>query len=147
MPETDDELEFELITNPNQLGSAPPMRNMPVQLPDWKTQSGKAARFLVWELSAADYIEYIESGRIYKDGAVKRYDLRDEDIRLVAHTVRDQHGNRIWKSTEAAKAQLGPLGKSSIDLLLKAANDINSVRNEDTEGNSDGTPKDSSPTT
>ena len=147
MPDENGELEFELITNTKQLGAAPKMRHTMVSVPEWKTQSGKAARFMVWELSAADYIEYIDSGRVYKDGTIKRYDLRDEDIRLVAHTVRDQHGNRIWTSTEAAKQQLGPLGKSSIDRLLKAANEINSVRSEDTEGNSDGTPSDSSPTT
>lgn len=123
------------------------MRHTMVTIPEWKTSTGKGAKFMVWELSAADYIEYIESGRVYKDGTVRRYDLRDEDIRLIAHTVRDQHGNRIWTSTESAKSQLGHVGRASISLLLQAANEINSVRSEDEEGNSEGTPKDSSPTT
>jgi hypothetical protein len=147
MSDADEDLDFELITNTGQLAAAPALRKEVVTLKDWKTQSGKAARFMVWELTAATYSEFLESGRVYKNGALLRYDGKDEDIRLLAYTVGDQHGNRLWKSAEAAKLQLGPLGKASMDLLLKAANGVNSVQQADTEGNSDGTLKDFSPTT
>lgn len=147
MSDADDDLDFELVTSAKQLSAAPPLRSETVTLKDWKTQSGKAARFKVWELTAATYADFLESGRVYKDGTLKRYDVKDEDIRLLAYTVGDQHGNRLWNTVEAAKAQLGPLGKANLDVLLKAANGVNSVQQADTEGNSDGTLKDSSPTT
>ena len=147
MSDADDDLDFELVTSAKLLGATPALRKEPVTLKDWKTQSGKAARFLIWELTAADYAEFLESGRVYKDGALKRYDMRDEDLRLLAYTVCDQHGNRLWGTVESAKAQLGSLGKANLDLLLKKANEVNGAKPTDTEGNSDGTPSDSSPTT
>jgi hypothetical protein len=147
MSDADDDLDFELVTSAKQLAAAPPLRHEKVTVADWKTTSGKAARFLVWELTAAVYAEFLESGRIYKDGALKRYDVKDEDVRLLAFTVCDQHGNRLWSTVEAAKTQLGGLGKASLNLLLNAANEVNSAKPTDTEGNSGGTPSDSSPTT
>jgi|SRR5882757_1194910 len=146
MSDADDDLDFELVTSSKQLAAPPPLRHEKVTVADWKTQSGKAARFLVWELTAAAYADFLESGRIYKDGALKRYDVKDEDVRLLAFTVCDQHGNRLWGTVESAQAQLGGLGKASLNLLLNAANAVNSAKSVDTEGNSDRTPSDSSPT-
>jgi len=140
----DDDVDYELVTNARQLAPPPALRKEPVIVADWKTVSGKAARFLVWELTAADYAEFLESGRVYKDGVLKRYDVKDEDIRLLAFTVRDQHGNRLWNTVEAAKSQLGALGKASLNLLLNAANEVNSAKPGSAEGNSDETPSDSS---
>jgi hypothetical protein len=138
--------DFELITSIRQLAEPPPLRTKTVTLPDWKTQKGKSARFLVWELTALGFADYLESGRTYTAN-IARYDAKDEDIRLVAHTVRDQHGNRIWNTTDSAKTQLGPLGKSSLNLLLNAANEVNSAKPSSAEGNSEPTTSDSSPST
>lgn len=146
MSNADDDLEFEWITNTKQLAPPPALRKEPVTLVEWKTTSGKAARFLVWELTASDYAEFLETGRVYKDGSLKRYDVKDEDTRLLAYVIRDQHGNRIWNKVEDAKAQLGGLGRASLTKLLNMANEVNSARSVDTPGNSDGTPSDSSPT-
>lgn len=140
-----DELEFELVTSIRQLAAAPSLRKEPVTLADWKTVSGKAARFLVWELTAADYAEFLESGRIYKDGVLKRYETKTEDVRFLAFTIRDQHGNRLWNTTEAANAQLGNLGKATLNLLLNAANAVNTASPASAEGNSEETPSGSSP--
>lgn len=139
----DDLDEFELVTNARQLAAAPPLRQEKVTVTDWKTTSGKAARFLVWELTAVDYADFVESGRVYKDGVLKRYDNKDEDVRFLAYTVRDQNNNRLWPTVDAAKAQLGQLGKASLNLLIAASNRVNSARSSSAEGNSDATPTDS----
>ena len=146
-PTDDDELDFELVLSARQLASPPPLRQEKVTLAEWKTKNGKAARFLVWELTAADYAEFLESGRIYKDGVLKRYETKTEDIRFLAFTIRDQHGNRLWNTNEAAVTQLGTLGKATLNLLLNAANSVNSASPASAEGNSDGTQNDSSPST
>ena len=138
-------VEYELVTSSRQLAAPPPLRKKEVVVPDWKTQSGKAAKFLVWELIAADHADFIDSGRTYKNGAVERYDVKDEGFRFLAATVRDQHGNRLWSTNVAAQEQLGKLGRSSLQLLLDAANEVNSERPESAEGNSEGTRSDSSP--
>lgn len=148
-PKTDDDdLDFELVTSARQLAPPPPLRKEKVTLAEWKTTSGKAARFLAWELTAADWADFMDSGRIYdKDGLLKRYDSKDEDVRFLAFTLRDQHGNRLWNKIEDAKAQLGQVGKASLNLLLNAANTVNSAKPGSAEGNSGETPTDSSPST
>lgn len=143
-----EELEFELITSARQLGTPPALRTKEVIVKDWKTAtSKKAAKFIIAELTASDYDALIRAAWTYNsDGSRKRYVAEDQDIRLVAFTAVDPHGNRLWSTIDAAKAQLRPLGKASLDLLLNAANEVNSVKAEDVEGNSDGTQSDSSPT-
>lgn len=136
----DTEPEFELITSARMLAPAPPLRKEGVTVKDWPTVSGKPARFLLWELTAAEYAEFLESGRVYRDGVLRRYDTKDEDFRFLSWTVRDANDNRIWPSLDAAKLQLGAIGKSSINLLMAAANRVNSA--PDAEGNSEKTPSD-----
>lgn len=146
--DVEDDLDFELVTSARQLAPPPPLRREPVTLEDWKTVSGKSARFLVWELTAGDWATFMESGRTYnKDGAFKSYDTQGEDIRFVAFTARDQHGNRLWNRVEDAKAQLEPLGKATLNLLLEAANKVNSAKPASAEGNSDETTSGSQPST
>lgn len=130
-----------LITSVRELGPPPPLRKEVVVITEWKTTSGDPAKFLVWELTAADYAEYVESGWVYRDGQRQRYDNKDEDIRLLAFVIRDQHGNRLWHTVESAKAQLGQLGKASLNLLLNAASRANSAKESVAEGNSEGTPE------
>lgn len=130
-----DDLDFELVTNARMLAAPPPLRNETVTLKDWKTQSGKAARFMVWELTAGDYAEFLESGWIYRDGQRKRYESKDDDIRFLAFCLRDQHGNRIWKKIEDARAVLGRLGKGDVNRLVAVATELNSAKEEATEGN------------
>ena len=143
-----EEPDFELVINAKQLGAPPPLQKETVVLKEWKTTSGKAAGFLVWELSASDYDEFIRAGWTFNpDGTRKQYSQDDQDIRLAAFTVRDQHGNRLWTTVEAAKQQLRPVGRATLDQLVMAANKANSTKAEDTEGNSVGTPSGSSPTT
>lgn len=145
---SDAEVDFELVTSTKQLGAPPPMRNEVVVLKGWKTVAGKTVAFMVWEVTSADYDAFIKSGWSFNpDGTRKKYTQEDSDVRLAAFTVRDPGGNRLWNSVEEAKQQLRPLGRSCLDLLVMAANRVNSVRPEDTEGNSDGTSGDSSPTT
>lgn len=145
---SDAEADFELVTSTKQLGAPPPMRNEIVVLKGWKTVAGKTVAFMVWEVTSADYDAFIKSGWSFNpDGTRKKYTQEDSDVRLAAFTVRDPGGNRLWNTLEEAKHQLRPLGRSNLDLLVMAANRVNSVRAEDTEGNSDGTSEDSSPTT
>lgn len=130
--------EFELITNFKQLAAPPELRKEAVTVSEWKTKSGKAARFLLWELTASDYADFLESGWSYnKDGSRKRYDNKTEDFRFLGWVIRDAHGNRIFNTVEAASAQLGGLGKATLNLLMGTANKVNMAR--DTEGNSDET--------
>lgn len=139
-----DELEFELITSARQLAPAPDLRKEVVTVSEWLTTSGKPARFMVWELTGAEWAEFMESGREYtKEGVFKRYDSKDEDMRFLAHTIRDQHRNRIWQSVDAANGQLGHLGRTSLLQLLSAANLANSPKAASAEGNSEETPTDS----
>lgn len=135
--------EFELVTNVRQLAAAPPLRKEMVDIVEWKTQSGKTARFLVSELTAGDWAEFLESGRIHKKDGSQRYDSKDEDFRLLAYTIRDPHGNRIWHKVEDARAQLSPLGRAILQLLLNAANRVNSAKDESAEGNFGETQTDS----
>lgn len=133
--------EFELITNFKQLAAPPELRKEAVTVTEWKTKSGKAARFLLWELTAADYADFLESGWTYnKDGSRKRYDNKTEDFRFLGWVIRDSHGNRIFNTTEAASTQLGNLGKATLNLLMGTANKVNMAR--DTEGNFEETPSD-----
>lgn len=144
--QVDDEQDFELITSARQLAPAPDLRKEEVIIPDWVTTAKKAAKFLVWELTGAEWAEFMESGREYsKDGVFKRYDTKDEDMRFLSHTIRDQHRNRIWPTVDAANGQLGHLGRINLLKLLNAANVANSPRVASAEGNSDETPTDSSP--
>lgn len=138
-----DELDFELVTSARMLAPAPSLRHEKVILKEWLTTSGKPACFLVWEQTAADYAEFLESGRVYKDGVLRRYDTKDEDFRFLSYVIRDSHNNRLWHSFEAAKLQLGAIGKSSLGVLMAAANRVNNERPGSAEGNSETTPSDS----
>lgn len=139
-----EELDFELVTSSRQLAPAPDLRKEIVTVTEWLTTSGKPARFMVWELTGSEWADFMESGRVYtKDGAYKRYDTKDEDMRFLAHTIRDQHRNPIWPTMDAAKSQLGHLGRTSLLQLLNAANAANSPKAASAEGNSEETPTDS----
>lgn len=131
-----EDLDFELVTNTRMLAEAPPLRKEAVTVPEWKTSSGKAARFLVWELTANEFSEYQDAGWVYKNGVRSRFDDKGTDVRFLAFTIRDQHGNRLWSDAKEAKSQLGKLGKSSLGALVAAANLVNSPKDEATEGNS-----------
>lgn len=139
----EDELDFELVTNARELGPPPTLRKERVIVPDWPTQSGKPAAFLVWELTALDYADFSDSGWTYKDRQRVRYNSKHEDIRFLAHTLRDSGGNRLWEDIEDAKRALGRVGKGSINLLLAAANRMNSPKEEAKQGNSESAENDS----
>lgn len=131
-----EDLDFELITSARMLADPPPLRNKTVTVQSWKTRSGKAARFMVWEMSASEFSEFVESGWTYKDRVRTFYDNADEDFRLLAYTVRDPQGNRLWNKVEDAKVQLRGVGRSDLQLLLNAANEVNGSRDVSSEGNS-----------
>lgn len=135
--------DVELISSARQLGDAPELDFEPVIVPSWKTRSSKKAKFLVWELGGDDFAEFMEEGRIYKDGVIVGYDKKNEDMRFLSWTIRDAHNNRIWPTFEAAKLQLSPLGKAKQNLLIAAANRMNSGDPASAEGNSEKTPTDS----
>jgi hypothetical protein len=139
----EEDLDFELVTSSRMLAPPPPLRKEPVTVDDWKTTSGKKARFLAWELTAADFAGCIESGWTYKDGARKKYDEEGADIRFLAYVLRDQHGNRLWNKVEDAKAQLGQLGRASIQTLVAAGNRMNTAKEMAKEGNFETTQSDS----
>lgn len=139
----DDEPEFELVTSARQLTAAPPLRTEMVTLDEWKTASGKSARFMAWELTAADYADFIEAGRVYKDGLLLRYDNKGEDVRYLAWCLRDTNNNRLWPRSEDAAVQLGPLGKASLNFLLNAANRVNAPIEGSSAKNSEETTSDS----
>lgn len=136
--------DFELISNFKQLGDPPVLRKEGVTITDWKSKSsGKPVRFLLWELTSAEYAEFLESGWTYnKDGSRKRYDNRTEDMRFLGYTIRDQHGNRIFTTADSANAVLGGLGKSTLNTLMAVANKVNMAKDADSEGNFDETPSD-----
>src|SRR5882757_1527857 len=79
-PAMDDDLDFEIVTSSRMLAPPPALRKEAVTITDWLTVNDKPARFLVWELTAADYADFLETGRIYKDSAFQRYDQKYEDI-------------------------------------------------------------------
>jgi len=143
--DTDDdgELDFELVTSARQLAAAPPLRREAVTVPEWMTTSGKTARLMVWELTALDYGDFIEEGRTYKDGAIVSYDSRREDVRFLAWCVRDQHNNRLWAKSEEAFPVLGQLGRTTLNVLMAAANRCNQAKAASTGGNSPETQSDS----
>lgn len=141
--DTSDELDFELVTSSRQLGAPPPLRKEMVTLDEWKTASGKSARFITWELTALDYAEFYEDGRVYVEKQIVGYDAKGEDIRFLSYCIRDQHNNRIWTSVADARAALGGLGKASLNVLLNAANRCNAPKAESAEGNSPETQSDS----
>lgn len=138
-----EELDFELVTNARMLGNPPPLRKEAVTVPDWPTQSGKAARFLAWEMTANEFGEYQDAGWVYKNGVRTRFNDKDTDIRFLSYTLRDQHGHRLWGKLADAQAQLGKLGKSSLGALVAASNRVNSPKDEGTEGNSEEIQSDS----
>jgi hypothetical protein len=130
------EPDYELVTSARQLSTAPPLRKEAVTVPEWMTTSGKVARLMVWELTALDYGDFIEEGRTYKDGAVIAYDSRTEDVRFLAWCVRDQHNNRLWPKTAEAVPVLGQLGRTTLNVLMAAANRCNQAKAASTGGNS-----------
>lgn len=144
-PTTDDgEPEFELVTSARMLAAAPPLRREAVTVPEWMTTSGKVARLMVFELTALDYGDFIEEGRTYnKDGAVIAYDSRREDLRFLAWCVRDQHNNRLWPKSEDAFPVLGQLGRTTLNVLMSAANRCNRAKVASSEGNSSDVQSDS----
>lgn len=134
------EPEFELVTSSRQLAPPPELRKEIVEIDEWLMTSGKKAKFMVWELTGAEWSEFMESGRVYsKDGQFRRYESKDEDMRFLSCTIRDQHRNRIWPSADAATVQLGQLGRTSLLKLINAANLVNTPKAASAEGNSEET--------
>lgn len=144
-PEPDAEFnedDFELISSPRQLAKAPDLHKEKVFLTtdEWPTTNGKGSIFLAWELSGSGYSEFLDSGWVYKEGIRHHYDPIDEDIRWLAHTLRDAGGNRLWQTTEAAKNELGQVGRATQLKLIAAVNRMNSGNSTArAEGNSEKT--------
>jgi hypothetical protein len=140
----DDDVDFEIVTSARQLGPPPALRRELVVLPEIRTTSGKATALYEYELSAKDFSAYQETSRVYVAGEFRSVTFKDEEIRFLAFTTRDENGNRLWHSTDAAIAQLGMYGRTSLQKLVAAANRVNSASVSSAEGNSGETPSDSS---
>jgi len=134
-PTDDGEPEFELITSPRQFASPPPLRKEAVTIPEWMTTSGRPARVTLSELTAAEYADFYDEGRIYEDKQIVGYDAKGEDVRFLAYCMRDPHGNRLWPKCADAGAVLGNLGKASLNILLNAANRCNAPKEASAAGN------------
>lgn len=140
----DDDDDYPLIESARQLGKPPVLRNEEVKFPNWeRADGGRGVKFLEWELTGGEFADMVDSGWTYKDGRRDAYDEKDADFRYLAHTTRDRARNRIWSTTEAAKAALIDLGKADMKLLADAANRVNSVKPGSAEKNSGKTPTDS----
>lgn len=143
MPDLDD-LDFELVTNANQLAPPPPLNRERVILPDWRTSTGKVAAVWVYELTALEFGQYQNSLRVYTDGRFVGINLEHDDLKLLAYTVRDGNGNRLWNTAQAVIDKLGQYGQASIDLLTAASNRVQKKQDPaSAEGNSAETPTDS----
>lgn len=143
----DTEEEFENITNASQLLAAPDLRWEWVPLRGVKTTSGKTPRVRAYELTLREYNECIDGLRVRnKDGVQVDTNTRDQDVNLLAWTIRDHNRNRLWQTAEEANAQIGSWGKALTDQLIYAVNRVNaSVSDEVVEGNSEGGPSDTPP--
>ena len=137
----DDDEDFPLIQSAHQLGKPPELRKEEVKFPDWeRADGGRGVKFLEWELTGGEWAEMVDSGWTYKDGRRDEYNSKDEDVRFLAHTTRDQRRTRIWLTVEDAKAALRDLGKADMKRLADAANKANSVKPGSAEKNSETTP-------
>jgi len=128
------ELDFEIVTNFKQLAPARKLRRKEVILREVKTSSGKASKWFCYELTALAFAEWREAPE--QDNA---------DLRFLAATLGDQNGNRLFPTFEAIKAALGQFGRSSLNPLVAASNEMNFTDPSDAEKNSETTPSDSSP--
>lgn len=136
---TDD--DFEVVTTATQIQPAELARER-VIVPEWKTPSGKAAAFFVYELNGADYDEY-QQGMFLADGMDLQLTLRANTLRLLAFALRDPHGNRLYPDTERGISAIGQMGQSGIDRLGTVARQLNGLgRNarKAAEGNSVAAP-------
>jgi hypothetical protein len=143
MADTDDDLDFEIVTNASQMAPPLPLRRERVILRNVHTTAKKLAAIWQYELNALDHNLFQETGRVYVNGDLQGVTMKNNILRFLAFTSRDPNGNRLWQTVEEAIAQLGKYGKTDIDLLLDAANRVNSPNPASAEKNSESDPTDS----
>jgi hypothetical protein len=125
---------YKIVTSRKQVGRPRPLRKKLVILDDVKSPEGDTLAFYCFELTALDFAEWRESE-----------DNGNADLRFLAETLRDADNNKIYQSFEEIKADLGPHGRSSLNALVVASNEMNFSDPVDAEKNSEKTESDSSP--
>lgn len=141
------DIEYEFVTNSNQVGDAPKLRREPVILPEWPRKNGKASAYYMYELSTGEHGELDVSDQVLdENNQVVRFKGIAWAIRFLAFCTRDPGGNRIWPTIEQAEEVLAPLGKSITNKMVQAAQkanygDASSAKEaaERAEGNSEET--------
>lgn len=128
-----------LIVSSRLLPSPPKLRHKDVELEEWLTESGEIPVFRVCEMSAAEYAECVDAAWVYKDNMRFKVNEVDSDFRLLSFVLRDDGGTRLWHNIADVKAYFGKAGRSTVALLVQAANEMNTPK----RGNSDETPSDS----
>jgi len=121
-----------VVSNPRQLAPPLPPKNKRVVTPGIKRTDGSAAEWLCWQVSHLELDEWRESGDLHSD------------LRKLAVTLRDDHNNRIYQTTEQCIASLGAYDRMSVYPLIEASDEVNFARVEDAEKNSEETTSDSS---
>lgn len=137
---------FEWVTNPSQFAPPPPLRRKRIEHPAIRHTNGKMARFYVCELSQYEYGQYQQELWVLNPDGTRRFQNDHSDLRLLPWCCRDANNNRLWPTTDAGIHQLGRYGKSVIDALVAAVNEVHgdeAPKDED----SATTPTGSSPST
>lgn len=140
--------EFDFITNASQIQSVT-TEDLPfkvVPLKGLKSRKGRTPKVRVYAITAGDYSDYLESTRVYRDGAIVGSDFKDDDLKLLWWCLRDVNHNQIWGSVGEAVAQLRTWPRPVTVALRDAVNEINALLpDEVVEGNSEGGQSDSPP--
>lgn len=140
--------DFEVVTTSSMVQPGELARER-VVVPEWRTPSGKAAAFFVYELNGTDYDEYQNGMFIMGEGADFSLTLRANTLRLLTFCLRDPNGNRLYPDTDRGVAALGAMGQTGIDRLGTAARRLNGTSKSArraAEGNSGAAPSGNSTT-
>lgn len=147
---TDTQPRYRLVTTATQLRPPKPRRKELVILDEVEvdTDDGPVpAAFLVHQVTALEVDEHQDTLRRYDaQGNWVGDDPHHQNLKLLWIAIRDNHGNRLWKTWKDAVAQLGEYPQSAITKLMQGYVKASGGKTEAAvEGNSDGTPTGSSP--
>lgn len=130
----DTDIEFVTITNAKQVGPPKKPRRKDVILKDVQS-GGKATKWWCYELDALEFAEWREA--LEQDNA---------DLRFLQRTLRDPSSHQpVFQDFDSIRRTLGKHGRSKLNPLVVASNEMNFSDPTDAEKNSEETQSDGSP--
>ena len=127
---SDEDLNYRIVSTAGQFSTKPRLRRELAVFEDWElpdSDEGDCPAVWAYELLGEDYCAWQASGWSVQNGA-RVFDMKYDELRYLAHGLRNNDGQRLWPSWEDGVRELKTWPRTALVIALRALNKANEPR-------------------